>query len=183
MFGWFRTAAPARETGVAMVDPRGGNSLLVIGTAHPRLAATCAAVTGLNGRAVIVGRGATEQKLVEEAAAAAGALVEFVDAPAAMLPLDTDTFDVVVVAQRTDITHANDQAIFAEAFRVAKPAGRVIIVTGEKRAGIFGALQSATPTPKPEVVIAALKAAGGVAVRRLAGVEGVSYFEARKPRG
>jgi len=182
MFGWFRTAAPARETGVAMVDPRAGNSLLVIGTAHPRLAATCAAVTGLNGRAVIVGRGAIEQKVAEEAAAAAGALVEFVDAPAAMLPLDTDTFDVVVVAQRTDITHANDPAIFAEAFRVAKPAGRVIIVTGEKRAGIFGALQGATPAPKPEVVVAALKAAGGVAVRRLAGVEGVSYFEARKPR-
>ena len=68
MFGWFRTAAPARETGVAMVDPRGGNSLLVIGTAHPRLAATCAAVTGLNGRAVIVGRGAIEQKLVVDPA-------------------------------------------------------------------------------------------------------------------
>jgi len=183
MFGWFRTAAPARETGVAMVDPRAGNSLLVIGTSHPHLAAACAAVVGLNGRAVIVGRGAIEQKLVESAAAAAGALVEFVDAPAAMLPLDTDTFDVVVLARRSDVTDANDAAIVAEALRVARPAGRVIIVTGEKRAGIFGALQQAPPAPKPEAVIAGLKAAGGVAVRRLAGVEGVSYFEARKPRG
>ena len=182
MFGWFRTAVPARETGVAMVDPRAGNALLVIGTSHLRLAAACAAVTGLNGRTVIVGRGTSEQKLAEDAAAAAGALVEFVDAPAAMLPLDTDTFDVVVLAQRSDVTHANDAAIAAEAFRVAKPAGRVLIVTGEKRAGIFGALQGATPAPKPEAVIATLKAAGGVAVRRLAGVEGISYFEARKPR-
>lgn len=165
-----------------MVDPRAGNSLLVIGTSHPRLAAACAAVTGLNGTAVIVGRGPSEQKLVEDAAAGAGALVEFVDAPAAMLPLDTDTFDVVVIAQRSDATHANDAAIVAEAFRVTKPSGRVIIVTGEKRAGIFGALQSATPGPKPEAVIATLKAGGGVAVRKLAGVEGVSYFEARKPR-
>ena len=183
MFGWFRTAAPARETGVAMVDPRAGNSLLVIGTSHPRLAAACAAVTGLNGRAVIVGRGAIEQKLVEDAAAAAGALVEFVDAPNAMLPLDTDTFDVVVIALRTDITHVNDAAILAEALRVAKPAGRVVIVTGQKRAGIFGALQRDTPAPNADRVIATLKAAGGVAVRRLAGVEGISYFEARKPRG
>jgi ubiquinone/menaquinone biosynthesis C-methylase UbiE len=182
MFGWLRTAAPARETGVAMVDPRAGNSLLVIGTAHPRLAAACAAVTGLNGRTVIVGRGAADQKLVEDAAAAAGALVEFVDAPAAMLPLDPDTFDVAVLAQRPDLAYAVDTQILAEAFRVAKPAGRVIIVTGERRAGIFGALQSARPAPDPEAVIAALKAAGGVAVRRLAGVEGVGYFEARKPR-
>ena len=165
-----------------MVDPRAGNALLVIGTSQPRLAAACAGITGLNGRAVIVGRGAIEQKKAEDAAAAAGALIEFVDAPAAMLPLDPDTFDVVVLAQRSDVTHANDAAIVAEAFRVAKPAGRVILVTGERRAGIFGALQSPTPVPKPEAVIAALKAAGGVAVRRLAGVEGVSYFEARKPR-
>ena len=182
MFGWLRIAAPSRETGVAMVDPRAGNSLLVIGTAHPRLAAACAAVTGLNGRTVIVGRGAIEQKLVEDAAAAAGALVEFVDAPAAMLPLDADTFDVAVIAQRPDVTLANDTAVLAEAFRVARPAGRIIIVTGERRAGILGALQSAGPAPNPETVIAALKAAGGVAVRRLAGVEGIGYFEARKPR-
>lgn len=180
MFGWLRTAAPARETGVAMVDPRAGHSLLVIGTSHPRLAAACAAVTGLNGRTVIVGRGTTEQKLVEGAAAAAGALIEFVDAPAAMLPLDPDTFDVVVIAQRADATH--DGPIVSEAFRVAKPAARIIIVTGQRRAGIFGALQGAGPAPNPEAVIAVLKAAGGVAVRRLAGVEGVSYFEARKPR-
>ena len=135
MFGgsFERVSATRRGAGhrVAMVDPRPGNALLVIGTCHPRLAAACAAVTGLNGRTVIVGRGAIEQKLVDDAAAAAGALVEFVDAPPAMLPLDPDTFDVVVIAQRADVTHANDPAIVAEAFRVAKPAGRIIIVTGE----------------------------------------------------
>jgi ubiquinone/menaquinone biosynthesis C-methylase UbiE len=182
MFGWLRMAAPARETGVAMVDPRAGSALLVIGTSHPRLAAACAAVTGLNGRTVIVGRGATEQKLVQDAAAAAGSLVEFVDAPAAMLPLDPDTFDVVVIAHRADVTHAHDMPILSEAFRVARPGGRIIIVTGERRAGIFGAFQGAAPAPNAEAVIAALKNVGGVAVRRLAGVEGVSYFEARKPR-
>ena len=182
MFRWFRTAVPARDTGVAMVDPRAGNALLVIGTAHPRLAAECAAITGLNGRAVVVGRGASEEKVAEDAAAAAGALVEFVDAPAAMLPLDADTFDVVVVAQRPDVALPIDTAVLAEAFRVAKPGGRIIIVTGEKRAGIFGAFQTDTPAANPDQVIAVLQSAGGVAVRRLAGVEGVSYFEARKPR-
>ncbi len=182
MFRWFRRAAPARETGVAMVDPRAGNSLLVIGTSHARLAAACAAVTGLNGRAVIVGRGATDQKVVEDAAAAAGALVEFLDAPASMLPLDPNTFDVVVLAHGTDLTHAIDAATLAEALRVAKPAGRIIVITGEKRPGILGTLQNTKPAPNPGQVIEALKSAGGVAVRRLAGVEGIGYFEARKPR-
>jgi ubiquinone/menaquinone biosynthesis C-methylase UbiE len=99
-----------------------------------------------------------------------------------MLPLDPNTFDVVVLAQRTDLTHAIDAATLAEALRVAKPAGRIIVITGEKRPGILGTLQNTKPAPNPGQVIEALKSAGGVAVRRLAGVEGIGYFEARKPR-
>jgi hypothetical protein len=181
MFRWFRTAAPVRETGVAMVDPRPGDALLFVGAADPGLAAACAVVTGLNGRAVVVGRGADDQKKIESAAGAAGALVEYIDAPPAMLPLDTDTFNLVVIPGLAT-PGTIDAAVVAEAVRVAKPAGRVIIINGQRRAGVFGALQSPAAGPSPEAVLALLKSAGTVASRKLASVDGVSYYEARKPR-
>ena len=170
-----------RETAEAMVDPRPGDALVVIGASNPRLAGVCAAVTGLNGRAVVVGRGAAEQKLVESAAAAAGALIEFVDAPPTLLPLESDTFGVVVIP-KFEAPPEVAGAIAGEAMRVARPAGRIIAISGERRAGIFGALQKPAPAAAPDAVIALLKAAGGVAVRKLASQDGVSYFEARKPR-
>lgn len=178
-----RMAPVARAaTDVAMVDPRPGNALVVIGASNPRLAAACAVVTGLNGRTVIVGRGDADKKNAESAAAAAGALIEFVDAPLAMLPLDADVFDVVVIPRLTDAASAADTGVIGEAFRVARPAGRVIVLTGQKRAGVFGALQAPQTAPTADAVIALLKSAGGVAVRKLASHDGVSYFEARKPR-
>jgi SAM-dependent methyltransferase len=194
MFRWFRTASPVRETGVAMVDPRQGDALLVIlmaptgapaapSSANAALSAACAAVTGLNGRTVVVGRGPGEQRQIEAAAAAAGALVEFVDAPPTMLPLDNDVFDVVVIMRLTSHASVNGADVLGEAVRVARPAGRILAITGQKRAGIFGALQTPPPAPSSDEVLALLKTAGGVAARRLATVEGVSYFEARKPRG
>lgn len=193
MFRWFRTASPVRETGIAMVDPRQGDTLLVIlmaptgapvtlGSANAALAASCAAVTGLNGRTVVVGRGPAEQRQTEAAAAAAGALLEFVDAPPAMLPLDSDVFDVVVIARLTSDATMNAGGVLAEAIRVTRPAGRIVVITGQKRAGIFGVLQTPPPAPSSDEVLALLKTVGGVAARRLASVEGVSYFEARKPR-
>jgi ubiquinone/menaquinone biosynthesis C-methylase UbiE len=181
MFRWFRQAPAARETAVAMVDPRPGDELLVIGATDARLAAACAAVTGLNGRAVIVGRGAADKQSVEDAARAAGALVEFVDAPPTMLPLDSDTFTVVVIARLGAGQDAN-AATVSEAMRVARPAGRIIAIAGQKRTGVLGAFSSPPERVAVETVIALLKAAGGVAARRLAEAEGVAYYEARKPR-
>ena len=99
-----------------------------------------------------------------------------------MLPLDSDTFDIVLIPRFGAPSGVADAAVSAEAMRIARPAGRVIAITGERRAGIFGALQKPQAAAKPDEVIALMKAAGGVAVRRLATQEGVSYFEARKPR-
>ncbi len=178
MFRWFRSAAPMRETAVAMVDPRPGNVLLVVGASNARLAAACAAVTGLNGRTVVVGRTGDDEKRTEAAAADTGALVEFLAAPSAMLPLDDELFDVIVIP---DVGAATAEVV-AEAMRVAKPAGRIVGMSGQRRAGIFGALQKPAQAPVADAMLALLRAAGGVAVRKLASVDGVSYFEARKPR-
>ena len=182
MFQWFRRAPSVRETGLAMVDPRAGDHLLVIGAADPRLAASCAAATGLNGRAVVVGRGDDQRRQIEQAAASAGALIEFIDAPLTMLPFDDAAFGLVVVPKLRDDQGEPASAKIGEAVRVLKPAGRLVAVAGQKRAGIFGALQTAEPRLAVDDVLTYLKAAGAVAARRLAEVEGVAYYEARKPR-
>ena len=182
MFSWFRRSSLDRDTAVAMVDPRAGNELLVIGAENPRLAALSAAITGLTGRTVATGRGADEKRRVEDAAGNAGALVEFVDAPSAMLPFDTGTFDVVVIPALGDSPGHQAAPILAEAVRVAKPAGRIIAIAGERRAGLFGALQRREPTLAADTILSLFKSAGAIAVRRLAEVDGRGYYEGRKPR-
>ena len=165
-----------------MVDPRPGNNVLLLGAGDAHLAALCGAATGLNGRTVVAGRTPDDEQRVANAARAEGALVEFIAAPPAMLPFDSDAFDVVVIPALTIGSDGSSASVIAEAVRVVRPAGRVIIMTGQKRAGVFGALQTATPTVASDTVLDLLKAAGTIAARRLASVDGVSYFEARKPR-
>ena len=181
MFRWFRFAPPARETALAMVDPRPGDALLVVGASAPRLAALCAAVTGLNGRAVVVGRRATDKSEIDTAAGKAGALIEFIAAPPAKLPLDPNIFDVIVIPKLDDKVEST-AAMLAEAVRVAKPAGRIIAITGEKRRRLLGVFSPPTEGSAAEANIGLLKNAGTVAARRLAEVDGVGYYEARKPR-
>jgi SAM-dependent methyltransferase len=182
MFGWFRRAVPVRDTSLAMVDPRPGNSVLVLGATDPQLTALCGAATGLNGRTVVTGRTREDEQRITDAARAEGALVEFVTAPPAMLPFDSNSFDIVVIPHLPGGPGDNGASAVAEAVRVMRPAGRLIVITGQKRAGVFGALQTAQPLPAPEAIIAMLSAAGTVAARKLAAADGRAYFESRKPR-
>jgi SAM-dependent methyltransferase len=165
-----------------MVDPRPGNALLAIGADAPALTARAAAVTGLNGRTVVVARGADDRRRIDAAAASEGALVEFIDAPAAMLPFDPDTFDVAFIADVSKYQGAAG-AIVAEALRVTRPAGRLILVTQQKRGGLFGAVGASAAVLPADTILAMLKSAGAVAVRKLADVDGSTYYEGRKPRG
>lgn len=165
-----------------MVDPRPGNIVLVLGAADPELTARCGASTGLNGRTVVTGRSKDDEQRIADAARAEGALIEFVNAPPAMLPFDSGTFDIVVIPHLAAGPGGEATSVVAEAVRVARPAGRLIVITGQKRAGVFGALQSTPPMPAAETIISMLTAAGTVAARKLAAADGLAYFEARKPR-
>ena len=110
----------------------------------------------------------------------AGALVEFEWAPVTMLPLDASTFDVVVInRQLAGLDGRNRVACCEEALRVIKPTGRVVVIEGVPRPGLFGLLPSRLPGLAPEDVQAALTRAGAKAIRQIADVDGVAYFEAK----
>jgi ubiquinone/menaquinone biosynthesis C-methylase UbiE len=176
----FKPGLPPQHVGLAMVGAKPGQHVLVIGAGGPDLAAEIALVTGLNGRTVLVDRG-PDLGLVEAAATKAGALVEIVDAPLAMLPLDSDSFDLVVVQARlaAQAPAARDQ-IVAEAVRVAGPGRRIVVIEGAKRAGLFGLMSTRTPTLDEATGRGLLERAGATAPRLLADAEGLAFFEGRK---
>lgn len=178
----FRPGLPAHHTAVAMVGAKPGGRVLVIGAANGALAAELALVTGLNGRTLVVDRSQTAPEQVKAAAARAGALVDYEDAPATMLPLDAGTFDVVVI-QQSLAAPADRSPIVAEATRVLRAGGRVVVIEGTARAGIFGAITRGTP-PKADAksLLETMTAAGLKAVRLLSESEGVAYLEGTKGR-
>ena len=173
-----------RSTASAMVAARAGDTVAMLGAPGPTEAALAAEIgveTGLNGRAVVIDVGSEARARVEAAAAKAGALVEFEWAPVTMLPIDADTFDVVVInRQLASLDGRNRVACCEEALRIIKkPGGRVVVIEGVRRPGLFGLMPVRIPGLAPEEVKDALTRAGAKAVRQLADVEGVVFFEAK----
>jgi SAM-dependent methyltransferase len=182
MAKWFRSAPPPHLTALAMVGARAGDQVVFLGAADASLAAEVAKVTGLNGRTVVVDQTEAGRARVDQAAAHAGALVDFVVAPMADVPFDADTFDLCVASGVAAWSNMERAHRLAEGFRVLRPGGRFVMIAGIKRQGIFGALPSRTAVASPEIMVAFLAGTGAVAARLLADVEGVAYYEARKPR-
>ncbi len=176
----FRKGLSPRQTALAMIGAKAGSQVLVLGADDPALAGEIALVTGLNGRTLVVDPDAAAEKRVEAAAGEAGALIEFTRAPRTMLPLDTDTFDVVVIPGLATLSAEERVLTVAEGLRVTRPGGRIVIVAREKRPGLFGALSAKTPVLAPETAQELLSSAGARAVRRLAAQDGIAYYEGRK---
>jgi len=170
------------STGFAMVGARAGDRVLVLGAPgkeEAALAAEIAAITGLNGRTVVIDVGAEARARVERAAAKAGSLVEFEWAPVTMLPLNAGEFDIAVINRQLALLDGRNRiACCEEALRVVKPRGRVVVIEALRRPGLFGLLPSRQPGLPLDESRAALVAAGARAARQLADVDGVIYLEA-----
>jgi SAM-dependent methyltransferase len=175
MFGWFRRGSRRPATSVAMVGPRASDAVLFLGAGDPALAAGTGAVTRLNGQTVVVLQGADLARRVSEAAEREGALLDTIDAPLESLPLDRDSFNIVVAPDIASWPASARTGRLAEATRVLKPGGRLIATTGDGRRGRPSPVQGFDP-------IAELTALGLVAARKLAETDGVTYYEARRPR-
>lgn len=173
------------STATAMVGARPGDHVAVLGAPtaiEAGLAAEVASVTGLNGRTLVVDVGSEARTRVETAAAKAGVLVEFEWAPVTMLPLNAGEFDIVVInRQLAKHEGRNRVALCEEAFRVAKPRGRVVVIEGLRRPGLFGLFPTRLPGLPADESRAALVSAGARATRVLADVDGVIYLEAKPP--
>jgi ubiquinone/menaquinone biosynthesis C-methylase UbiE len=102
-----------------------------------------------------------------------------------MLPVDPEAFDIAVLHTELGALSPGDARLaVAEARRVLRPGGRIIVIEKAPRPGLFGLIPQVgavrEPPLKPEVAIDILKAEGFLAVRLLAESEGASYVEGRK---
>jgi ubiquinone/menaquinone biosynthesis C-methylase UbiE len=161
-----------------MIGAKSGDRVAVIGAGEPDLAAELALVTGLNGETTVVADAPGASARVEAAAVAAGALVAFLEAGASPLPFGSESHDIVVFLNLAGLDAATRAAALPDALRVLRPSGRVVLVDGTRRSGLFGGPK--VPRLEPAAVLAALATAGARAQRLLADVEGVAFYEARR---
>jgi len=166
---------------VVMLGIKPGDRVLLLGAARPELAGAIGAVTGLNGQTTVVDRAPGAKDRIATAAAGAGALVDFVAAPIALLPTDSQTFDMAVLPAGLAALGTDAPSVLAEAIRVVRPGGRITICEPLPRQGLFRLAQTA-PLTDPKDVVARLTAAGLRAARHLGSLDGTAYFEAARPR-
>lgn len=182
MLKWFRPGLPAIQTALAMVGAKGGDRVLFVGRVDGRLIGEVARATGLNGQ-TLVGCRPSERQAAEAGAAAAGALIDVVEIPdSERSPVPHGVTEVDVIVAVVDLEVMNIDArreTCSEAIRALRPGGRLIVVDGRQQ----GFLPSRKTTAMPaDVVVPLLTSEGALAARALGVEDGVTYYEARKPR-
>jgi ubiquinone/menaquinone biosynthesis C-methylase UbiE len=181
---WLKKTAPGEPLAVSMSGVKLGDRLLVIGCGDATLIAQLAQKTGLTGRNCALDEDAARVTAAARAIEREGVLVETMTAPVTGLPLDTETFDVVVLR---DVLGALDMhrrlACIGEAQRVLRAGGRCIAIETAARGGLGSLLQKRAvhadyaSSGGPEQ---ALSRAGFRAVRTLAERDGLRFVEGLK---
>jgi ubiquinone/menaquinone biosynthesis C-methylase UbiE len=179
----FRKTDP-HALAVSMVGVKMGDRLLQLGADDPALFAALAAKVGLTGRAFLIDDDPARTARALAEAGKAGVLIEADTAPLAMLPLDSDSFDVVSLGDRLSSLQPFDRVgCLQEARRVLRPGGRLVIRERAVRGGFGAILQHSTVDyhyRSSGGAETALREEGFRAVRRLAEREGIAFFEAVK---
>src|SRR5688572_4976585 len=109
---------------VAMLGVKGGDRVLFCGSGRPDVAGAVGAVTGLNGQTTVVDRQDGAKARVAAGAAAAGALVDFTDAPLTMLPFDSGQWELAVIPYGLTTLGDSAAAVLSEAAPVVRWGGR-----------------------------------------------------------
>jgi SAM-dependent methyltransferase len=159
-----------------------GERLLQIGVDDPKLLAAMASKVGLSGSASVVVPDETSAARARDAAAEAGALVDVHAAPAGgSLPFAGDAFDVVVVHAMSGAPRT--AAALADARRVLRHGGRIILIEAGPKSGLAALLRPHRPDAPYEAAggpVAALKGAGFRPVRILSERDGYRFTEGLK---
>lgn len=180
MFKWFK-ASTLDPLSVSMTGVKLADRVLVLGCSDSKLIAALAQKAGLTGRTVGADESSDRTAAAERVALQEGALIETVTAPLAALPLEAESFDIVVLR---DVLRGREPhmrlPVIAEAQRVLRPGGRCMVIESVGRGGVAGRFRGkdAAGAIAGDDAIAALKQAGYVAVRALAERDSLVFVEA-----
>lgn len=169
---------------VTMSGVRRGERALQIGIDDPSLAGAIAAKVGLTGHAAIAVNDDRKAATARAAAATAGVLADVQVTPLDSLPFPSDAFDAIVLHAAADavppLENAAGIAMLREGQRVLRTGGRIIILEGRGRRGLWTRLRGRQMPPRPGAAVDALGAAGFRASRQLAEREGYRFTEGLK---
>lgn len=158
---------------VAMTGVRLGDRVALAGCSEPGLLPALGARAGLTGRAVGFDPDRSALAAAARAAEKAGVLVEALDTPSwPSLPLEAGSLDLFVVRE----PDANDtllHAVRAEAARVLRPGGRIVVISP---------VREASAAERADRTLELLQDAGFRGGRVLAERQKLRFLEAMKPR-
>jgi ubiquinone/menaquinone biosynthesis C-methylase UbiE len=170
---------------VGMTGVKMGDRFVQIGCADGGALAAVAAKVGLSGRAVAIVPDEAAASRARKGAERQGVLVEIEIASPSQLPLDDTDFDLVVIddagGQFGGQSAPTQTATVAEAVRILKPGGRVLVVTALPATGLSAMLgRGSTAAPFDPAPV--LEAGGCRFVRLLGEREGLRFVEGMKAR-
>jgi ubiquinone/menaquinone biosynthesis C-methylase UbiE len=172
-----RKTDPGQPLIISMTGLRLGESVLFLGCRDPKAIAQLAVKPGLSGRVCAVDEDSTRVEAAGAAAQAEGALVETTVAPLSGLPLDSNSFDVVVAVRLLrELDPAARIAAFGQALRVVRPGGRCVVIEDGSSRGLGGLFARSAPIAAQEIA-SVLESAGFRGVRTLADRDRLLFLE------
>ena len=181
---FFLRKSSLEQLPLAMCGVRMGERALQIGIDDPALAGAIAAKVGLSGHAAIAVSDDRKAATARAAAVTAGVLADVQVAPLDSLPFPSDAFDVIVLHAAADALPALEGAagiaMLREGHRLLRTGGRIVILEGRGRRGLWTRLRGRQMPLRPGAAVNALSAAGFRASRPLAEREGYRFTEGLK---
>ena len=168
--GIFRKSPVGEPLAVAMAGLKLGDRFLAIGIRDTKLIAALAIKAGLTGRACAVDADPARTGTAAAAIEREGGLAEVAQAPWHALPYEAASFDVAVARDLFSTLDPDEKhRCAAEALRVLRPGGRIIVIERTKRTRI-----------DPDALTMSIGKAGFAAARVLAQTEGMMFVEGIK---
>jgi ubiquinone/menaquinone biosynthesis C-methylase UbiE len=176
-----QTTVGREPLAIAMSGVRMGERLLQIGMDTPDVTALLAAKPGLSGQSAMVVPDDATAANARRAAEKAGALVNIQVHAIESLPYDANSFDLIVVHNRSgqfaSISDAQRSQALQECRRVLRSGGRIVVVDQGTPSGLKAIFQSRKGAESTSATIKSLEGAGFRSVRPLGDRDGYSFVE------
>jgi ubiquinone/menaquinone biosynthesis C-methylase UbiE len=178
----FRKPVPQDPLIIAMAGVRLGLRVLIVAGDDSEMPSDVAAKVGLSGSVVAAAHSEQAAARVQERATRRGVLVE-TTIFTGRVPFEDESFDLVIADDRPQPAgQQTTQEVLAEAFRVLRIGGRLVVLRGAPRGGVLHSRREGISDQLATSFLDSLAKTGFRAAREIATREKTSFIEAARPR-